>query len=463
MNKGLFTLVATTLLAAAIASPATAAVKSGTACSQVNQRTNQAGYTYTCINSGKKLVWSKGVLINKPSTQMAGSTKIPTPVPSIFPINKPETPNPVLSPASDYQSVQSCELSSSVPGGNLGFLRDPSWTKSSEVLNIGVIYASYTDAGINPKAISEYESNQEPNAQAFYSATSYGKLKINFVSSHKIYQIKTSTTSYNLKSQNANFTGLVTDVMNVAKSDYDFSKIDEILVVMPDKTVTNDLGSAGIQANIDGKIFTESIEGAYSNPSDSNLIHPDWLTHEIGHTFGLIHPNLSGQFNQLSNGLFDAYAWDIMSWDLVPDPGFYAWEKFILGWITPDQVACLTSPPAQPITTYLSAVELPSADTKMLVLRISASQALVIESHRKDEVDPLSSSQEGVLVYKLDVSKGSNEGAISVLYNKPKVSQSNAKFLYGTLSEGDSVMSDGLTITVLKHANGGDYVSISKS
>lgn len=394
---------------------------------------------------------------------MAGSTKIPTPVPSIFPTNKPETPNPVLSPASDYQSVQSCELSSSVPGGNLGFLRDPSWTKSSEVLNIGVIYASYTDAGINPKAISEYESNQEPNAQAFYSATSYGKLKINFVSSHKIYQIKTSTTSYNLKSQNANFTGLVTDVMNVAKSDYDFSKIDEILVVMPDKTVTNDLGSAGIQANIDGKIFTESIEGAYSNPSDSNLIHPDWLTHEIGHTFGLIHPNLSGQFNQLSNGLFDAYAWDIMSWDLVPDPGFYAWEKFILGWITPDQVACLTSPSAQPITTYLSAVELPSADTKMLVLRISASQALVIESHRKDEVDPLSSSQEGVLVYKLDVSKGSNEGAISVLYNKPKVSQSNAKFLYGTLSEGDSVMSDGLTITVLKHANGGDYVSISKS
>ena len=394
---------------------------------------------------------------------MAGSTKIPTPVPSIFPTNKPETPNPVLSPASDYQSVQSCELSSSVPGGNLGYLRDPSWMNSSEVLNIGVIYASYTDAEINPKAISEYESIQEPNAQAFYSATSYGKLKINFVSSNKIYQIKTSTTSYNLKSQNANFTGLVTDAMNVAKSDYDFSKIDEILVVMPDKTVTNDLGSAGIQANIDGKIFTESIEGAYLNPSDSNLIHPDWLTHEIGHTLGLIHPNLSGQLGQLSNGLFDAYAWDIMSWDLVPDPGFYAWEKFILGWITPDQVACLTSPPVQPITTYLSAVELPSTDTKMLVLRISASQALVIESHRKDEVDPLSSSQEGVLVYRLDVSKGSNEGAISVLYNKPKVSQSNAKFLYGTLSEGDSVMSDGLTITVLKHANGGDYVSISKS
>jgi hypothetical protein len=57
-----------------------------------------------------------------------------------------------------------------------------------------------------------------------------------------------------------------------------------------------------------------------------------------GHTLGLIHPNLSGQLGQLSNGLFDAYAWDIMSWDLVPDPGFYAWEKFILGWITPDPV-----------------------------------------------------------------------------------------------------------------------------
>ena len=28
-----------------------------------------------------------------------------------------------------------------------------------------------------------------------------------------------------------------------------------------------------------------------------------------GHTLGLIHPNLSGQLGQLSNGLFDAYAW----------------------------------------------------------------------------------------------------------------------------------------------------------
>jgi hypothetical protein len=49
-------------------SGANAAVKAGGTCTKVNSTTIVSGYKYTCIKSGKKLVWSKGV---KVSTSLA--------------------------------------------------------------------------------------------------------------------------------------------------------------------------------------------------------------------------------------------------------------------------------------------------------------------------------------------------------------------------------------------------------
>lgn len=56
--------------------PALAAVKAGTTCPKLNQTTVSVGYKYTCLKSGKKLLWSKGVkvVIAKPT---------PTPIKAI--------------------------------------------------------------------------------------------------------------------------------------------------------------------------------------------------------------------------------------------------------------------------------------------------------------------------------------------------------------------------------------------
>ena len=42
---------------------ASAAVKAGGACTKLNSTTTVGGYKFTCIKSGKKLVWSKGVKV----------------------------------------------------------------------------------------------------------------------------------------------------------------------------------------------------------------------------------------------------------------------------------------------------------------------------------------------------------------------------------------------------------------
>jgi len=56
--------------------PVNAAAKSGGACSKAGITSVASGKTYTCIKSGKKLVWDKGVLIAKVPSQPA-STEVP--------------------------------------------------------------------------------------------------------------------------------------------------------------------------------------------------------------------------------------------------------------------------------------------------------------------------------------------------------------------------------------------------
>jgi len=61
-----------------VVSVAQAAVKAGSACSKLGSTSTVSGKKYTCIKSGKKLVWNKGVVVVKP-TPVATATPTPTP------------------------------------------------------------------------------------------------------------------------------------------------------------------------------------------------------------------------------------------------------------------------------------------------------------------------------------------------------------------------------------------------
>ena len=63
MRKVLAVLIAVSLLGVAPANAAT--VKAGTKCTKHKATTTVKGMKYTCIKSGNKLVWSKGVPVKK--------------------------------------------------------------------------------------------------------------------------------------------------------------------------------------------------------------------------------------------------------------------------------------------------------------------------------------------------------------------------------------------------------------
>ena len=100
MKKAIGALVAITLCIAPIS--AIAAVKAGAPCTKIGATSTSAGKKYTCVKSGKKLVWNKGVANSVPKPT-ASPTATPTPVASPTPSSTPTvlpspTPTPTVIP-----------------------------------------------------------------------------------------------------------------------------------------------------------------------------------------------------------------------------------------------------------------------------------------------------------------------------------------------------------------------------
>ena len=109
----------------AISSTAFAAVKPGSACSKIGSTSVLKGIKYTCIKSGRKLVWNKGSLIPVPKVTPS-ATPVPTPTPAISPSPTP-TPTPTVEPVVLPTSFE--DLYEKRAGIHLA-----AWQKSSEII-----------------------------------------------------------------------------------------------------------------------------------------------------------------------------------------------------------------------------------------------------------------------------------------------------------------------------------------
>ena len=94
MKRGLATILIGCLALTLNFSVVEAAVKPGSACKKLGQIKKSGGIKYTCIKSGKKLVWKKGTA-SKSAAPAITPTPTPTPIPTP---NTTPTPTPTSSP-----------------------------------------------------------------------------------------------------------------------------------------------------------------------------------------------------------------------------------------------------------------------------------------------------------------------------------------------------------------------------
>lgn len=110
MKRRLIALLVASIFLVQMNDISNAAVKAGSACTKLNSTSTSGGYKYTCIKSGKKLVWSKGVKVPTPTptpTPTSTSTPLPSETPTSLVI---ETPPPL-----SYETVTALPSPSIVP------------------------------------------------------------------------------------------------------------------------------------------------------------------------------------------------------------------------------------------------------------------------------------------------------------------------------------------------------------
>jgi len=443
------------LTACLVIAPSTstfAAVKAGGACSKLNTTSIAGSKKFTCIKSGKKLIWNKGVAVASKST-----------TPTL------EIADPVITDNSTYLSTSECKLAR---GGNnsdlyIGFPRDGKYPPAVGDRKTVVLFVDFADLSPNKDAINEYKNVQVPHTEKTFEMISYGKYRLKFEIVEKYYRLPGSADSY-LKAGFDNHelskvaramdhNKVINETLKAADSDIDFSKYDFLNIITPDWKDTVEAGASGAAGfNIDGKSFFLSSSG----PAGDYIGKPtliNWLNHEVGHLLGLTH--IYNYYDQS-----DSAPWDLMGatyamTDLI------GWNKFFLSWIEDSQVNCLSSTSTTQSVHLLTSVGSSTPGTKMVIIKLSPTTALGIENRRQTAIDKLKSSDEGVIVYKIDTTKVGGTGAIKVLSNLNKTvpdKVGNAVPL-ATLTQGESITTDGFTIKVVKRVTAGDFVSVSKN
>ena len=85
----------------------------GSPCKVLNQKVVSQNKTHTCVESGNKLIWSKGVVVAKPKSNAASAPSVgptPTPVPNNSSTDSPtsETPTPGETCSRNKNALKNC-------------------------------------------------------------------------------------------------------------------------------------------------------------------------------------------------------------------------------------------------------------------------------------------------------------------------------------------------------------------
>ena len=321
--------------------------------------------------------------------------------------------------------------------------------KSLGTVNVHVLFADFPDAPSSITTSSVFDL-LEPVNNNFYQEMSYGRLNLNLIPYHSWLRLSQPSAHYaeGIKT----FFGhleFIQEAVDLADSQVDFSASD--LVVVMSNPDAEEIGYGPALGTLTDfyaiKADGNNIRAGITSGYDLNHWGGIWLAHEMGHSLGL--PDLyrygGGDIHQYV-GTFD-----IMGLISGKAPGFFAYERWLLGWLDDTQVFCHSQGSA--------AVELQQLETpggiKAAIVHLSSTRALVVESRRKAGFDA-SLSKEGVLVYLVDTTIGRGEGPIVV---KPGVS-SGAMKENAPMVTGDVYDFENVRIEVLSSAAESDIVEI---
>jgi hypothetical protein len=392
-----------------------AAPKAGTACKKAGQTSTSAGIKYTCIKSGKKLVWNKGVVLKK-----AEPAAVPTPETKVESKNLLATDSRIT-PTSALTSIESCKTGDMTPdyawGGQIlhrnGFPRPDisvAGKKSAKILVVPIIFKDLPFREEKIQRGQVFSSDLDLlNETIPYIKESFKTLSVQRFEVEIDVLPKSQWFVFDRDNPLSgvwgvdNFTTLM-EMIEKGKPDFNFDGYDTFAFIsgngMPGQS---GLGSAQashprVKNSQSGSINAILMLGGITNTTL-------WV-HEFGHSLFSFEDLYL--FSQASTGaprklgeLSVPSKWDLMSDS--SKVSLLGWNKFLIGWLYDSEVRCISEQKSS--IHYLSNRET-SNDTKLLTINLAPGVTLAAEAKNASGTD------KGLLLYLINTHTSHGEGPV---------------------------------------------------
>ncbi len=215
------------------------------------------------------------------------------------------------------------------------------YPRPRRTLDALLVFLSFPDA--RPRTSPDVlTSDYFPATSRFYERASYGKFTLRPRPHRAWIRMPRPSTAYRIRRDwdDAHRAAYLKDAVAAANPRVDFGKYDIVYFVAdPDAPGVDSDATKVVNFDrpitVDGASLRRIVTIFERHPPDRNV-----LAHETGHVFDL--PDL---YHRPSDGKgdWDTYVgdWDVMGSQFGLAPEFFAWHKWRLGWLDPDQVVCV--------------------------------------------------------------------------------------------------------------------------
>lgn len=348
------------------------------------------------------------------------------------------------SKSSLFKNLEECKLKSKHSDfTSFGFPRPKNAINNSGLLKAILIFVEFKDVRGSDNPTIEGKKFTK-NFEQFYKTVSYNKLNFE-VDIHPNYIfIDKNSIEYGMNRYGYGDPGkYFTDGVKYSDKFVDFSFYDLVFFIPPSDIKEIVYGPAVIFMPVDRhtnekNILSGAVGGSdFRNSSTSRWV---WLAHEVGHALSMDH-----QYDDS----FHKPTWDLMDSMGDETPEFFAWNRFLQGWLEESNIKCIDSSLSKENSIIVSVSDLSENNnkTKSIIVKLTDSTALVVEARKSTGFNFFEKGEEGILAYIVDASKKRGQGAISII-------NENISRLK-TIKVGESVISNNLKILNVKGAE--DY------